>query len=162
MVKFETTKYRKIIKELVNSSFPVLKNKKINVKRVFFPQFCRFNAYATIEILFNKKSFIHVNPKYMNKFDNFELKGVFAHELCHIEDFLTNNRWRYFVKGLKYNFSKSYRERYEKEIDKKAIRKGYRKELKAFREKRWNIKDKNLKRIKRFYLSPREIDDVVC
>ena len=119
-------------------------------------------AYASIGILFNKKSFIHVNPKYMNKFDNFELKGVFAHELCHIEDFLTNNRWRYFVNGLKYNFFESYRERYEKEIDKKAICKGYRKELKAFREKRWSIKDKNLKRIKKFYLSPKEIDKVVC
>ncbi len=153
MVKFETTKYEKIIKELVNSSYPVLKNKKIKVKRVFSPQFCRFTAYATI-------SFIHVNPKYTSRYNNFELKGVFAHELCHIEDFLTNNKWWYFVHGLKYIFSKSYRERYEKDTDKKAICKGYRKELKAFREKRWSIKDKNLEKIKRFYLSPKEIENL--
>lgn len=152
MVKFETTKYDKIIKELVNSSYSVLKNKKIKVKRVFFPQFCRFSVYVSIRV-------IHVNTKYTNRYNNFELKGLFTHELCHIEDFLINNWWWNFVHVLKYGFSKSYRERYEKETDKKAICKGYRKELKAFREKRLGIKDKNLKKMKRFYLSPKEIEN---
>lgn len=162
MKKFEVKRYEKIINKLVKSSFPILRKKKINIKKVLFPTFYRYSASATINLF--KKPFIYINPKYCKYYNNFELKGVFAHELCHLEDFLTNNyRW-FFVNGLKYSFSKDYKEKYEKETDKKTICKGYRKELKAQREKRKSkiIKDKNYEKNKRFYLSPEEIDKVVC
>ncbi len=165
MAKFETKKYDAIIKELVADSFPILKDKKIKIKKVLFPRFYKYSAYAFMDDglfwLFRKKFYILVNPKYMKRYNDFEIKGVFAHELCHLEDFARNSRWWFFLNNLKYTFE-NYRERYEKEADKKAICKGYRKELKSFREKRWSIKDKNLEKMKGFYLTPKEIDKVIC
>jgi len=160
MKKFEVKIYEKIINRLVNSSFPVLKNKKIKIKKILFSTFCIYSAHTIINLF--KKPFIYINPKYFKHYNNFEVKGVFAHELCHLEDFLINNFWRNFVNGLKYVLSKDYKEKYEKETDKKAICKGYRKELKAQRKKRESMKEKNYEKIKRFYLTSDEIGKVIC
>ena len=103
---------------------------------------------------------IYINPRY-NIYNDFELKGLLAHELSHLEDWVVKGRWYTFINSLKCGFSDSYKAKYEKETDKKAICKGYRKELKAQREKRYTIKDKNLNKLKKFYLTPEEIDEFV-
>lgn len=144
------------MKELINKSFSILKDIKIKIIEVKKRQYS-----ASVRKNWNKY-LLKINRKYIVIYNNKEIKGLLAHELSHVEGWVKKGVWIYLVDGLKYIFSKSYRERYEKETDKKVICKGYRKELKAFREKRWGIKDKNLKKIKRFYLSPKEIDNVVC
>lgn len=142
-----------IMGELINKSFPILKDIKIKIieaKRGRYSAFVRKNWGGYLLI---------INRKYIGIYNNKELKGLLAHELSHVGGWVKKGVWVYLIDGLKYGFSKSYKERYEKETDKKAICKGYRKELKAFREKRWSIKDKNFKKIKRFYLSPKEIEN---
>ena len=155
MGKFKKVRYEKIIKRLINSSFPVLKNKKIHIKKSIFS---RYSASANTDLFLGLG--IWINPKY-DIYNNFELKGLLAHELCHLEGWVIKGRWYKFINDIRC-FSKDNLELYEKETDRQAICKGYRKELKAQRIKRESKKDKNFEKNKRFYLTPEEIDKVVC
>lgn len=156
MGKFRKAKYEKIVKELINSSFLALKNKKIHIRKSIFS---KYSAYANIDLFLGLG--IWINPKY-NIYNDFELKGLLAHELSHLGDWIVMGKWYKFVNDIKCAFSKKYLIKYEKEIDKIAICKGYRKELKAQRIKREIKKDKNFEKLKKFYLTPKEIDKVVC
>lgn len=154
--KFQKRKYEKIVKELVNASFPALKNKKIHIRKSIFS---KYSASTKIDLFLGLS--IWINPKY-NIYNDFELKGLLAHELSHLEDWVIKGRWYRFVNKLRCFLSKDYLKKYEKATDRRAICKGYRKELKAQRKKRWSIKDKNLEKIKNNYLTPEEIERVVC
>lgn len=154
MKKFETMRYEKIINELINSSFPILKNKKIKIKRSWFSN---FSASVSKELFFGV--IIWINPKY-DVYDDFELKGLLAHELSHLEDWEIWGRGYKLKNDWKCFFSSKYKEEYEKKTDIKVILKGYKDELRAQRLKREGRKDKNFEKLKRFYLSVGDIDKI--
>ena len=102
MNKFNPEKYDRIIKELVNKSFSILKNKKIIIKRAFF------SIYSAETKRVFSRLYISINPKY-DIYNNFELKGVLAHELSHLEDFVSFSFFEMIIHSVKYVFSLKYR-----------------------------------------------------
>lgn len=144
-------KYKRIVKQLITKSFLSLKNRKI---RIYEKNNLKYSADTHPFI-----SRIRVNPR-LRKANETELKGIFAHELCHIEEFQKMNPLQKIIYGFLSVFKK-YRTKKEKEIDRWAIKKGYAKELKAYRKFRNRFKDKNLKKFGDEYLSPKEIEDYI-
>ena len=101
--KFEVNRYNKIINGLVNSSFPLLKNRKIFVKKIV----SEFSAQAQMDLFYNLS--VLINPKY-DIYSDFEITGLLAHELCHLEDFIEKGVLWKFIHDLRYTFSEKYRE----------------------------------------------------
>jgi len=154
IMKLSCERYERIVKSLVKNSFPILHSKKICIETK--PLSKKFSACATNYPFSGLK--IWINPKYCEKYNDFELKGLLAHELIHLEDFSIMGWGKKFLWDFRYLFSRKNRRKIERETDKKTILKGYGKELRALRLKRESIKDKNFKKIKRFYLSSKEIE----
>ena len=146
--------YEKIVNDLINKSFPILKNKKIKVEI----RGSEFSACASWGLI--RGRMIEVNPKYADIYNDFELKGIFSHELCHLEDWKINGYFYMVINCIKCFFSSKLNKEYEKQTDTNAVHKGYRKELVAQRKKRFSINDKNLKKLKKTYLTPDEIENI--
>jgi len=143
-------KYYKIISLLIKKSFPNLRDKKI---KVYEKKSLKFSADT-------KKSpwklRIRTNPL-LRKYSDKLLIGVFSHELCHLEAFVEQSWFEYyFLRDFK-KLSDKFIKKEEEETDKKVIRKGYGYELYLQRRYRWNTKDKKIKKLKKFYISPNKI-----
>jgi len=147
------SEYRKIKDELINSAFPSLKEIKIHVLKFFG---FGFSARADKEFFGYT---IWINPFYQI-YDKVEIKGLLAHELCHIEDWVVNgDKWRRENNKL-CRKSRDYNKKYEKATDNRVIsEKGFGEELKKQREKREIEKDRNYKRFKDMYYSSKEIEE---
>ena len=62
------------------------------------------------------------------------------------------------IESIGCSFSRRYCKKTEKEMDILAVKKGYKEELRAQREKRFKIKDENYHKLKDIYLNEEEID----
>ena len=87
--------YKKIMKQVVDSSFLSLKDIKIYILKFGFG--FRYSARAEKEFFGYT---IWINPHYQI-YDKYELKGLLAHELCHIEEYIVKGKkWRIQNKRL--------------------------------------------------------------
>ncbi len=149
------SKYEELLKEIINTSFPMLKDKKIHLLRcILIP----FSAMAAKEFF---GYIVYINPLY-EIYSEFEVKGILAHELCHIEDWeIKGRKWR--IKNRKLCLKdKNYNQDYEKATDIRAIvEKKYGKELLSARITRENKPDTNYKKNKDSYLTSEEIKQIL-
>lgn len=137
--------YRRIINTLINRSFPILKNKKISI---YEERKLKFSADANKFPFYGLR--LRTHPR-LRKYSKKLLVGLFAHELCHLEDFEERPLYHYFIR----NFKKKPDKIEEEKTDKTAIQKGYAMNLYAQRASRWSSNNQN----KKFYLHPLEIKE---
>jgi len=89
------------------------------------------------------------------------IKGLLAHELAHIEDFNDKGWFYLMIFVLKYKFSDNFRKRVEYSADKIAIKAGFRRELRRYREYRLKTgSEQDRKVLEKYYLSPKEIENL--
>ncbi len=121
-------RYSKIVNDLIKKSFPKLRDGNIRIFEI--PEFL---VWWVTGFVFSK--FIIVTRR-LRKFDKKSQIGLFAHELCHVEDsqkrpFLLE--FFYFMKeNLSWLFFTSSSRNVERETDLRVIRKGYARELYHF------------------------------
>ncbi len=89
---------------------------------------------------------------------NFELEGMFAHELSHIESYIDMNWFDIVIYAVKYQMFPGFRKEVEVNTDRRAIAMGFGTQLKSFREYRLRTaSDSDKERLQKNYLSPEEI-----
>ena len=146
-------KYYKILNQIITESFPTLKNQEIKIiedkKILLSADAKKFNNYLRLRLNYD-----------IRDYSNELVKGLFSHELSHFEYFLILNKLNFFIYEIKYNFSKQYRKKIERETDINAIKKGYARELYAQRKLKWDLKDRKIEKLKKNYLSPEEIKKI--
>lgn len=142
-------KYKKIVGELVDKSFPSLKNKKIFVFEFWLGKFSGgvFWPLPNIRI-------IVVDPR-VRKDNKDYVTALFAHELSHLDIFEKRSWIRFFYLYIKYWLSPKFRKETEYKVDKQAIRKGYAEQSYKRRKKHWKLGVKH--KLDRYYMSPEEI-----
>lgn len=153
----------KIVKELVNDSYPQLKNARIKVKTFnsradYFRSRFSFSRFLTFRKL---HYLILVNPK-INKTDAPPegIRAIIAHELAHIDYYRRHNCFE--LVGLVALQSNSFTARFERGADLQAIKRGYGAGLIEYRK--WlynNIPAENVSAKKRDYFSPEEIETIL-
>ena len=143
-MKEHTKKYKKIVDELVEKSFPSLKSKKIK-----FFEFGITNFYG----LFIPMNFIGLHKK-CRSFSNKIIKGILVHELCHAEFSNKGGFVKSWLTLIFYWFFSKLRAKEEIKTDKLAIKKGYGREL--FESARKIELDLDRKDV-RYGLSPEQI-----
>lgn len=150
---------QKTIDEMIDNSFPKLKNK--NVKILTIPKWLFWWATAFI---FGR--FILVNSD-IKKEDSKSLMGLLAHELCHIEDSINRNSFQeisaFTKEGFGWLFNTDYSRKIESQTDIKTIKKGYGKELLHLEKRREkNFSKRKLDKIHSHgYLSSKEIKSLM-
>ena len=90
------------------------------------------------------------------------LQGVLAHELTHSEHYYRGTTLKTILPIGVRILNKKSRAKYERKTDKEVVLKGFGEELKAYRL--WQYKllsPEQLKRKKKEYLTPEEIDEIM-
>ena len=134
-------KYKKIIDELVQKSFPILKNKPISVSEDKNKK--RYYGISYDFVLFKHIGISEKSRKYSKK----ALKGLLAHELSHLENSTKMSFYRKIIYFIKWFFSKKIKAEYETMADMLLIKKGYGKEYSQFVIE--GLKGKNKEYLKR-------------
>ncbi len=141
-------KYIKIIEGLISESFPTLQDKKIHVFvlsfryyacSIWFPPFMRF-------VVVSKRS---------ERFNDYILRGLLAHELCHQERYIEMGVINYLKLAFKFFIFKVVRAYEENATDRLTIEKGYAKQL--YELSKIKYQDQKHEKINKFYLSLDEI-----
>lgn len=143
-------RYEKLIKNLIHKSFPTLKNKKI---KIYEYKFTRGPSADAERLPFYLR--IRTNIR-LRDYSEGKLIGTFAHELCHLEKFVSLSWFHYYI-IRDFQKSKKFIKKEEKETDIETIKKGYAKQLYLQRKSRWKSNVKKDKKLKKMYLSPIEI-----
>lgn len=155
--------------EIIKEGFPSLNNAINRRKRKFTlkyysikdPQYFMESNFTVGRVLLGVPKYrIGVNPIIFDKgISRKALKGVLAHELVHSEDYYNGSTLGTILPiGIKIMKPKS-RAKYERRTDKLVIKKGFGANLKAYRLWQYKQLDEDqLKRKKREYLTPEEID----
>lgn len=151
-MKFNKKRYQKLVNELINEGFPLLKNKKIHIWPAL--PFSKYSASANRDLILGRYLFINNKD---NIYDDFEMRGLLSHELSHLESWEKIGLFNKIIEDIKCSFSNEFLAKNERETDRTAIRKGFGKELLKQRSRRYYKTDKNLEKLKKFYLSPEEI-----
>ncbi|MFH1801568.1 MAG: hypothetical protein ABH804_01915 [archaeon] len=142
--------YKRIINEIIQQSFPLLRSRKIKVK-----EFTHIKFSARAERLFGLR--IKTAPR-LRGYNKKLLIGVFSHELSHLETFIkTNFLKHYFIRDFRCLFKK-FLINEEKETDIMAIKKGYAGYLYLQRKSRWDSNESE--NLKWLYLPPCKIKDI--
>lgn len=144
-------KYKKIMNELISEKFPTLKNKEIRMEESKEPNGSadakRFYSFLRIRITLG-----------VRKYDKNKLIGLLAHELSHLEYFITLSWFHYEIfRDFKLWFKKYLKED-EKNTDITVIKKGYARQLYLQRKSVWNTK--RARKLRWKYLSPNEVKDI--
>ena len=153
-------KTQKIIAEIVDKSYPELKNATIEVKTFESDSDYFRSKFSMARYLTLKKMhyIIFVNPQVFEKnAPENGIHSIIAHELAHALYFKEHNRFE--LMGLVGLSKKSYTAKFERGADLEAISRGFGTGLKEYRA--WlyqNIPPKKLEEKKRNYFSPTEID----
>lgn len=145
-------RYYSIVNGLILRSFPNLKNKKI---KIYESKNLKFSADAKKLPWILR---IRTNPR-LRKYSKKQLIGIFAHELSHLEKFVNDSWFEYYILRYFKAMSKRFIKNEEIETDKQAIRKGYAKELYLQRNSRWKAKGKKIEKIRKLYISPTQIKE---
>ena len=153
-------KTQNYLKEIIEKSYPELKNEKISVK-TFKSDSSYFKSQFSVPryLTFQKLNYtIFVNPEvYQRNAPETAVRAILAHELAHVLYYKRKNRLE--LLGLVSLTDNSFNAKFERKTDLEAIARGYGEGLKMFRE--WlyqNVPAKNLEAKKRDYFSPEEID----
>jgi hypothetical protein len=153
-------KTQKIIGEVIEKSYPELKNAKIEVK-TFQSDSNYFKSQFSISrfLTFQKINYvIFVNPQVFGRgAPENGIRAILAHELAHVLYYKRKNRFELF--GLASLTNKTFTAKFERKADLESIARGYGEGLKVYRQ--WlyqNIPLKNIEAKKRDYFSPEEID----
>ncbi len=147
-------KYDKIVKKLIEDSFPELKNLKIYIKESSKKRFESISAEVYWFGLFWR---IRLSKR-LRDFPKKYVIAILTHELCHISIFQKRNFFKKLIFFYFLLYLKKFRTKEERNTELLQIRKSYGKELFYFRNYdllRGN--KKTVKRIKKHYLSPKEI-----
>ncbi|HNR41487.1 MAG TPA: hypothetical protein PKL65_04585 [Bacteroidales bacterium] len=140
--------YRKLTRELIERSFPLLKGKKILIGMaplnfyafsIWLPPFMRLMVFSTKT----------------RRFDKPAIKGLVVHELCHQERYMRIGALKYLGFSVKYVVSRKARAAEEKSTDRLTIEKGFGWEL--FRLTEITHNDRKNKKTNDLYMSPGEI-----
>jgi hypothetical protein len=154
------SKTQKMANEIVDKSFPELKDKVIDVKTFssksdYFQSRFTFVRFLTFREL---KYVIYVNPKvYERNAPENGIRSILAHEICHIAYYVRKNRFQLF--GLVALVRENFTRKFERRTDLDAISRGYGTGLIEYRK--WlyeNIPSKTVAAKKRNYLTPEEIE----
>ncbi|UOB16737.1 hypothetical protein [Abyssalbus ytuae] len=162
--------------ETALSYYPQLKGTKIifkfkkNIKkstmqaRPAFSSFFRKRKQRKYLILISEKFKISGREFLTKDVPENVLIGWLGHELGHITDYKNRSKWNLLVFGLKYLFSHNHIKEAERAADYYAVINGMEKyiiETKNFILNHADIPEVYKWRIKKFYLSPEEIMDMV-
>jgi hypothetical protein len=140
--------YKEITRNLIDQSFPLLKDKKIHIFvmrfrfyacSVWIPPFFRFIVMSIRTRDFNKSV----------------ISGILVHELCHQERYVKMGVLKYLGFAIKFITSRKTQATEEKATDRLTIEKGYGRQLYELSEIQYH--DKKHKRINEFYMSLDEI-----
>jgi hypothetical protein len=159
----EIEKTEKILDEIINGSFPELKNKRPNVKTFTSENTYFKSQFSVVNLLtFTKiKTIIFVNPKVFKKNAPDEgIKAILAHELAHSLYYKRKNRFQ--LLGLVSLIGENFTLKFERRADLTAIERGYGEGLIKYRE--WlyqNIPPKSVIEKKRNYFTPEEIEFLI-
>lgn len=154
-------KTRKIVDELIESSFPVLKKETIKIEAFqsandYFKANFDLSRYATFRKMQYK---IEVNPAvFVRNAPEEGIRAILAHELAHVVYFRGKNRAQLLGLG-KLAADKSFTAKFERKADLEAIAAGYGEGLIAYRK--WlykNILPEKMEEKRRNYFSPEEIE----
>ncbi len=146
-------KYREIVSELIDKSFPKLKRKIIPITEAKIFKL-RYSAIAFYFLFFN---WIIVHPK-VRRYSKASLKALFAHELSHIDLIVNMNFFEKIKFAFIWLFTKRGKESFERDADLHLIKKGYGKErLKLKEESKKTYTKKELERGRKGYLTAKEI-----
>ena len=139
---------RLIAKEIIDNSFPVLKERRIFYLVIWF-RFFGLSVWIPpfIRIIVISTRIKKLNAKAM--------RGIIAHELCHQEKYLEMSILQYINFATKYLFSKKARMLEEKDTDRLAIEKGYGRAL--YELSLISRTDSGHKKIIDNYMSPEDI-----
>ena len=141
-------KYVLITTNLINASFPKLKDKKIRLL-VF-----RFRFYAMSVWLPPFIRFILMSTR-TKDFNENVLTGILAHELCHQEKYTEMGILGYIRFAIGFITSRKVQASEERATDRLTIDKGYGRQLYELSEIQYQ--DKKHERINEFYMSLDEI-----
>jgi hypothetical protein len=141
-------KYLMIARNLINDSFPILKDKKIQLF-IF-----RFRFYAMSVWIPPFIRFIIMSSR-TKDFNENVITGIMAHELCHQERYIKMGVFKYLKFVVRFLTSKKVQASEEKATDRLTIEKGYGRQLYELSEIQY--RDKKHERINMFYLSLEEI-----
>lgn len=106
----------------------------------------------------NRKLFLYINVNVLECPPSTEgLKSILAHEMFHLQDYLTSSSYDLLKLGLKYR-SRKTRARYERYTDLRAMKLNFARGLIEYRE--WiypSLNKKQLKKKRALYFTPKEI-----
>lgn len=148
-------KYQKIVDKLIKKSFPELRDK--NIKVFVIPKWIIWWVGG-----FVFKRFVIIT-KNVTDLEKDSLKGLFVHELCHVEDSIKRTYIQETIQAIRESlswlFNTLYSKNIERKTDLKTIKKGYSKELFKYSSEREKTKSKKtlIALYNRGYLSPEEI-----
>ncbi len=147
-------KYRKIAKDLIDRSFPTLREKTI-----FVGEFKLFNFYYhAIVTTFLFFSLVGIHPKCRGD-DKSQIQSLLAHEFAHLEIIYNKNFFQLIIFAFRWLFFKKWKFWFERQCDSIAIERGYGKGLfKAVKENdKKRTKELIKMRLSQGYLSAEEI-----
>ncbi len=154
---------RKIVDEIVASSYPELKNVLIEIKTFqsesdYFRSSFSMSRYVSFRKM---RCVIYVNPEvYQRNAPEIGIRSIIAHELAHAIYFTEHNRLK--MLGLAGLLTPGYTSRFEHRADLEAISRNYGAGLRDYRE--WlykNVPANKLVEKKRNYYSPGEVDIII-
>lgn len=106
----------------------------------------------------SKGNKIIIDSDKLQNVSDFELRGLFSHEIAHLESYSEMNWLQLGVFAIRYSVSDAFKKKVERETDVASVEKGFGKELLAFREYRLKTASKDDKKtLIAYYLSPEEI-----
>ncbi|CAN5390079.1 hypothetical protein BH10ACI1_BH10ACI1_00160 [soil metagenome] len=155
----EVEKIQKLLKEIIEKSFPELGAENIKVKTfrsqtTFFKAQFSFARYLTFQSM---RTTIFVNPIVLERNAPEEgIRSILAHELAHALYYKQKNRLE--LVGLVNLVNDGFTAKFERKADLIAIERGYGENLIKYRE--WlyqNVSAKSLAEKKRNYFTPEEI-----
>lgn len=162
--------------EIALSYYPELKNTKINFEfkknikkstmqaQPSFGSFFKSKGHRSYNIYISETVKISGETYFTKNMPKDVLIGWIGHELGHVMDYRNRSNLNLVWFGLKYLLSDNHIAEAERSADTFAIRSGMEKYIlktKEFILNQANIDEKYIARIKKYYLSPEEIMDIV-
>jgi hypothetical protein len=143
-------RYYRVVNDLIKKSFPSLKEWDVLIEEDKKIEFSADAKHLKTHLRLRTNFFIR-------EYSEDILKGLFSHELSHLESFIKFGKLEIFLYAMRYNFQSSFKKRIEKETDINSINKGYAKQLYKQRKLRWLVDNKKMRELKKIYLSPEEL-----
>jgi len=141
------------ITDEIKYDFPSIQNKKITI------DIKKINEGSAEAKKYPIKGYVIViDPEKLQNVSYFELKGLFAHEFSHLEQYSKMSWLQLGFFAILYSVSDDFKKRVERKTDMTVIEKGFGRELLAFREYRLRTgSEQDKKALIDHYLSLEEI-----